>query len=137
MLRERLERERRISVRDVAPALLLCGLALVIVAGFPWPCPLKMLTGYPCPTCGMTRAARFALHGDWAGATHVHPLWMIVLPACTVVGIAECVGFARTRQWGTTPRLPGARGAGTVIVAALVVVWIARFFGAFGGPVVG
>src|SRR5262249_27662181 len=59
-------RERPIAIRDVAPALLLCGLALLLLAGLPWPCPLKLVTGLPCPTCGMTRAARAALHGDFA-----------------------------------------------------------------------
>ena len=31
-------------------------------------CPMVMITGYPCPSCGMTRAGIRLLHLDFAGA---------------------------------------------------------------------
>ena len=126
-----------VAIRELAPAFVLFALAALIVAGLPWPCPLKITTGLPCPSCGLTRAARLALRGDFAGATAMHPLWFVVLPACAAAAIAECVAFARTRAWGTVLERPIAKRAGLAIVALLVAVWIARFFGAFGGPVVG
>ena len=37
-------------------------------------CPFKLATGLRCPLCGMTRASFKMLHGDLAGALHLHPL---------------------------------------------------------------
>lgn len=36
-------------------------------------CPAVWLTGYPCPGCGMTRAAFRVLHLDFGGAWEIHP----------------------------------------------------------------
>ena len=36
-------------------------------------CPIVMITGYPCPSCGMTRAGIKLLHLDFAGAWEIHP----------------------------------------------------------------
>ena len=30
-----------------------------------WVCPLKVLTGIPCPTCGMTRSFIAVIRGNW------------------------------------------------------------------------
>jgi hypothetical protein len=109
-----------------------------VVAGvLPWKCPFFFLTGLPCLTCGMTRAARLALHGDFVAATRMHPLWFVVLPACIAVGVGEATLYARTRRWGETIERRWVQRGLAAIVLALVVVWVARFCGAFGGPVRG
>lgn len=36
-------------------------------------CPLTLITGYPCPGCGMTRAAFCVLRMDFSGAWEIHP----------------------------------------------------------------
>ena len=44
-------------------------------------CPMVMITGYPCPSCGMTRAGIRLLHLDFAGAWEIHPfIYGVVLP---------------------------------------------------------
>jgi hypothetical protein len=56
-------------------AVLLLG-ARLAVPSRPLPfevCGFKHLTGLPCPTCGLTRALCFALHGDWAQSLAYHP----------------------------------------------------------------
>jgi len=116
--------------------LFAAGLAVFILfSPVPWPCPLRLTTGLPCPTCGMTRATRFALHGDFAAATRMHPLWFIVLPALAGIVIAEVVAFVRVGRWGVALENAWTRRIGGAVLAALIVVWIARFCGAFGGPV--
>jgi hypothetical protein len=125
------------SLRKFLPALLLFTLAVLILAGLPWRCPLLAITGHPCPTCGLTRATRLALHGDFAAATRMHPLWPIVGPACVALGVAETVGFVRRGAWGVAL---DRKATGVVVVgvaALLIAVWIARFAGALGGPVPG
>ena len=123
---------RRLAV----PAVLAAIFAVFFFAplGFRWPCPLATLVHVPCPTCGMTRAARLAAHGDFAAATHTHPLWFLVLPFVATLAIVEIGHYVRAGSWGGAAKLPGARRAGYAILALLVGVWIARFFGAFGGP---
>lgn len=37
-----------------------------------WSCPLRALTGIPCPTCFLTRATELALRGDLAGSFEQH-----------------------------------------------------------------
>lgn len=36
-------------------------------------CLMTLITGYPCPGCGMTRAMFCVLHLDFAGAWRMHP----------------------------------------------------------------
>lgn len=36
-------------------------------------CPLVVLTGFPCPGCGLTRAGFAVLSLDFAGAWKIHP----------------------------------------------------------------
>ncbi len=123
------------SFRELSPVWFAAGLAvLILFSPVPWPCAMRLITGQPCPTCGMTRATRFALHGDFANAAHMHPLWFVVLPALAAVVIAEGVAFARVGRWGSVIEKTWVKWVGAVIVALLIAVWIARFFGAFGGP---
>lgn len=55
-------------------ALLYTAIVHVVIKG----CPIYVLLGYKCPTCGMTRAYLFLLHGDWKNAFSEHPLFMLV-----------------------------------------------------------
>jgi hypothetical protein len=125
----------RRSLRDLAPALLLFAFVALVVAGLPWRCPFLFVTGLPCPTCGMTRATRLALHGDFAGATRMHPLWFVVVPACGALAIGEVASFLRRGAWGGVLGHRWTARVGIVLLVALLVVWFARFAGAFGGPV--
>lgn len=36
-------------------------------------CPMLIVTGLPCPACGLTRAGLLLLQGDFAGAFSMHP----------------------------------------------------------------
>jgi uncharacterized protein DUF2752 len=108
---------------------------LVAVPAIPATCPMRVLFHVPCPSCGLTRAARLALGGDFAGATRMHPLWFLVLPYLGVVGVGESVGFVRSGQWGAAFGRAFVKRLGALLVVALVGVWIARWMGAFGGPV--
>lgn len=122
----------------LAPAIVVGGLGLLVVSGLldgVWACPVKRLTGYPCPGCGMTRAVRLVLHGDFAGATRMHPLVWGVLVLLVAFSLSELRGYLVERAWGTTMDRRGARVVFGASLAALVAVWASRFFGAFGGPV--
>jgi hypothetical protein len=83
----------------------------------------------------MTRAFRFALRGDFRGAFRMHPLWVLVASACVAVGLGEVAAYWRGGRWGRVIEVRWVRWALAVLALALVVIWIARFGGAFGGPV--
>ena len=46
-------------------------------------CPIRFVTGIPCPGCGMTRAVGSLLHLHPGEAAHFHPL-VFLLPVCGV-----------------------------------------------------
>jgi hypothetical protein len=102
---------------------------------FHWDCPIRALVHVPCPTCGMTAALRAMLQFDWALAFRDNPLSFVVLPFAGVLVVMELAGFVVTGNFGTWTNKSAVRIAGITMCAALFLVWIARFFGAFGGPV--
>ncbi|MBX3189335.1 MAG: DUF2752 domain-containing protein [Labilithrix sp.] len=122
--------------RWLAPALLVAAVATLVFTSVGWPCPIRALAGVPCPGCGLTRATRHAIHGDAAAATAMHPLVWIVVPVVGAFVVVELAGFVRTGAWGASMRVRGARVVMLATAALMFVVWIARFFGAFGGPAV-
>lgn len=119
----------------IVSAWVLGGIAFVLIPGMPTVCPLRIVAGIPCPSCGLTRAARDVLHGDLASATHMHPLWWLVLPFVGTLIALESVAYVRTGHAGQWGQRASVQRMGVVIMLLLVVVWIARMLGAFGGPV--
>ena len=123
------------SRRLVAPALAALGVAaIVLVPGLPPLCPMRVFFHVPCPGCGLTRAASLALHGDFAEATHMFPLWFVVLPLVAIVFGVDTWRYVRTGAWSSILGAGPAKWIGFAVMIALVAMWVARFFGAFGGP---
>jgi hypothetical protein len=91
-------RNRRFGVLDALGLAGLLGLAVarwVPVAKLPfWGCTLRQATGWPCPGCGLTRAADRLAHGNIPWALQANPLGALagmvfaVLAAWTVVHLA-------------------------------------------------
>jgi hypothetical protein len=67
------------------------------------PCSFKVLTGKPCPSCGMTTSVSLVLHGDvrasveanWVGTVLVAFL-AVVLPWAVVGVVRGRLGFVRS-----------------------------------------
>jgi hypothetical protein len=117
---------------------VIAAFALAIALKLPV-CPTATFLGVPCPGCGLTRATLRLLQGDFAGALSLHPLAPAIAPLLVALGVKaalDYVGFTRR-----TPGPPSPRAArwtnvfAVTLLCALVGVWGARFFGAFGGPV--
>ena len=61
---------------------ILCGcLILVLLYFLKIPCLFRFFTGYPCPSCGMTRAFLSLLKLDFTSSFMFHPLLMPALIA--------------------------------------------------------
>jgi hypothetical protein len=56
-------------------------------AGLP-PCPLRTLTGIPCPFCGMTRGVTALVHGHLSAAFGFNPGAFLVVAAAIVLLVA-------------------------------------------------
>jgi hypothetical protein len=52
----------------------------VTAPGRPTLCPLRAVTGIPCPSCGITRALAHFERGHWAEAVYCHPFVPLVFP---------------------------------------------------------
>jgi hypothetical protein len=64
-----------------------------------WSCPIRQLTGVPCPTCYLTRSVLAALRGDLAGALRLHAFGPpLVLLAAGVLWHQLVLGRALDRR---------------------------------------
>jgi hypothetical protein len=48
-------------------------------------CPIKTVTGYPCPSCGTTRSVSAFFVGDWHTALHTNPLGLLASALLVVI----------------------------------------------------
>jgi Protein of unknown function (DUF2752) len=90
-----------------------------LALGLPWPrCPFHAVTGWPCLTCGATRASIAFLHGDFLSALRWNPLGFAVLCALVVFDL-----YAAIVLIGRMPRLRAvdwsAGGKNVVRIAAI------------------
>lgn len=80
-------------------------------------CPSVLITGFPCPGCGMTRAALFLLRGQFARSWALNPaagLWML----WTLWGFFD--RYFRNRKSG------GFMWAAAGIALFMVVIYLVR-----------
>lgn len=90
---------------------------------FHGPCGMLLVSGYPCPTCGMTTAFSHTVRGQWWSAIRVQPAGFLFCLATAALGVISAMTIVRGRWpdlglWRWPPL--------TLIVAFLVV-----FFGAW------
>lgn len=90
-----------------------------------WPCPLRALTGIPCPTCFLTRATAAALTGDLRTSVEWHafgPLAALVLISWSLLALRQ------QRLWPKgLPRWPLPAAA-----VALLAYWLLRLLLSYG-----
>ncbi len=86
-------------------AALLVFLAALAAWGLFLGCPIKRLTGLPCPGCGLTRGCLALMRLDFADALRWHPLAFIVPPLCVMFVLKDTA--AGRRFWSSAPLLAG------------------------------
>jgi hypothetical protein len=91
--------------------------------GFFPPCLFRALTGLTCPGCGSTRAMHQILHGNFAAAFMLNPLFLLALPFLLYALIRYSAAVMR----GGVPR-PNALHASYIYALFVIVVsfWIFR-----------
>jgi hypothetical protein len=122
--------------RSVPEQLALVGLACV-PAAYLWPavhaatgvellCPLRTLTGVPCPLCGMTRAATSLAAGDLGASLAFNP-FLLVLALATAVMTVLMAGRALGLVGPARPMPDRARRWVIVGIGVLVAVsWLVQ-----------
>jgi Protein of unknown function (DUF2752) len=102
-----------INTRDArAGAAAMLGLAVVwphLPVHPPLACPLRSITGIPCPLCGMTRAVVALVHGHVVESLRFNPAGILVV----VFALALVAGL----------RLDRIRVPIWVVSAAAAVLW--------------
>jgi hypothetical protein len=98
-------------------------------------CPFRLVTGLPCPGCGMTRAWVFLLHGRVRDAVVANAFVLVTLPAAAVVLVL--VGAATVRRRPLPDLATVARSTATkVVVVAWLVFAVVRLVAVLRGDVV-
>lgn len=101
--------------------LALCVGVLILNRLFGTICPFKVITGIPCPGCGMTRALAAAMRGQFERAFDFHPLFPLVPVLLAGVGV-----YSLSTK-------PSARKAAVVtlftVAGLFIIVWIYRLAG--------
>jgi Protein of unknown function (DUF2752) len=106
----------------------LVGSVYPIITAHGWPgiaCPLRTLTGVPCPFCGLTTATVALTHGDWTTAASTSPLAYLV--AALVVGTTPLLA-ARLAGVTGPPRPWSARARRRTRTVVLVIVAMSWLF---------
>ena len=95
-----------------------------------WACPLRELTGVPCPTCFLTRATAAALSGDLHGSIQWHAFGPMV-----AAGLLIWSGLALHRR--RLFPLPGGEPLLLTATLALMALWLLRLILNYGFEVKG
>jgi len=90
-------------------------------------CPFRLMTGVPCPGCGLTRAFCLMAHGHFAEATHYHALAPVVLAYLLFLWGYKLIEVVR----GRPPQLPTYTISACALVT-MAVFWVARLTWFFG-----
>lgn len=86
-------------------------------------CPLVILTGFPCPGCGLTRAGVAVLHLDFARAWKIHPF---IFPIIILAGI-----FVTERYILQKKKMNISKWFAIAVMTGMIVFYIFRMLTMF------
>jgi len=86
-----------------------------------WRCPLRQLTGLPCPTCFLTRSVLATLRGDLAQAAAWHALGPVLVTLALGLSVWTVLGG----RWPTRLVMLGSGGLALLGLA----YWLWRLWG--------
>jgi hypothetical protein len=116
--------------RGFAAALGVVG-AIQVAAGV-WQfqtfrCPMLHAIGIPCPGCGASRACGALLYGDWDQAARLHLFAPLFLLAAALFALGAVLpDRPRDALVGAVGRVEGRTALTSLLLAALIVYWLAR-----------
>jgi hypothetical protein len=119
---------RREGIIIVGTGALHLGLSL---AGLPaWNCPIRTVTGVPCPGCGLTHAVIQFLRGDIAASLQTHAFAPIFILALMVMFAALLLPEKYRRALVSTVKdMETHNGFTSYFLLALMLYWCIRLMG--------
>jgi hypothetical protein len=135
-------RHHALHVRVARAATLVFALAAsaIVLLRNGVPCLFARATHLPCPGCGSTRGVRALMDGDFATlfGPNANPFGPVMAFLLGVFALQAVMVILRdgdlTRLGGAALTRPLMRGL-VLVAASETALWVARFFGALGGPV--
>lgn len=95
-----------------------------VAAHFP-ACLFRLVTGLPCPGCGMLRGLMQAWRLDWAGAFHHHPLALPLLALWSAWVLRGALNARRGKPFSEgLPRLRGLVPSAAALGLVLAVYFL-------------
>lgn len=88
-------------------------------------CPVVLISGFPCPACGLTRAGFLMLEFDFAGAFHIHPFIFPIAGLTAAFCINRYLLIKRTPEW--------MKWCMIVLITGMVMFYIYRMVHVFPG----
>lgn len=82
-------------------------------------CPSVILTGFPCPGCGLTRAALFAVTGQFERAWNMNPM---------IYGFILFAGYAAVQRYFLDRKVKGWKVILAILAAAMIGVYLYRMY---------
>jgi hypothetical protein len=123
---------RRLGALDALAVTGLIGLLVarfVPVAQLPfWGCAFREMTGWPCPGCGLTRAAERISHLNFAGAWDANPLGTMAAVGFMAAIVLSALHLAFRVPLPSVRLTASERTAGFVVLAVAVALnwsWVA------------
>jgi hypothetical protein len=84
------------DARGAALAMLTAAATLPLLPGHAGlPCPLRTLTGVPCPLCGMTTSVEATTHGHLLAALRANPAGLFAVLAALALLVRRPAGPLR------------------------------------------
>jgi hypothetical protein len=122
-------RQRQLCAAIVAALGVHMALILFDMPG--WPCPVRQAFNFPCPGCGLSRAAKLLLRGSWERALEVHAFAPVFLLGLIFIALSLVLPIPlRTRTFGAMEWLERRAPIvwGVAILALLYYVVRLSFF---------
>jgi hypothetical protein len=89
------------------------------------PCGMLVMTGLPCPTCGMTTAFAHTVRGQWIRAVRAQPAGFVL--ALGTAGLAVLCGWVLVRgRWPVFERMLCPYRLFVVLLVLLIGGWGAK-----------
>lgn len=96
--------------------------------GFP-PCGFLLISGRPCPSCGMTTAWSHFVRGDWTTGSQANVGGFLLALAAGPVGIWVLVSGLRGTWFVTQPNSIILIVYAAVVILATMIQWLIRIQG--------
>lgn len=78
--------------------MIAAGLTYALICaifGIGIPCPIRSITGFKCPGCGVSRMAISLLRLDFASAWNANPVILLMIPFGIYIAVKMSISYVR------------------------------------------